>query len=319
MDRVKVLYIAGWGRSGSTLISSVLGSVPGFFAAGELAFLWAALHHREWRCSCRSLLTACPVWQQVLEQGLGEVNPDTIRAMHLGVDALLNKKRYGWRVLGRAVPPDESGRPLLGRLEHFYGAMRDVTRARMIVDSSKVPLYATWLHEMPSIDLYVLHLVRDPRAVAYSWSRPKDNMSGSGSFHIPHRSTVQSALRWSGVNQVVELMRRRLPLRYMRLRYTDFVRQPRQELEKVLHFVGEPAAENPIREDRTIELTSQHIAFGNPDRMQHGTIHLAPRNEWRDHLPAFDRRVVTLLCSPLMMRYGYSLAMHGGRTPMPAV
>jgi len=35
----RVLYIAGWGRSGSTILDNVLGQVDGFFSAGELMFL----------------------------------------------------------------------------------------------------------------------------------------------------------------------------------------------------------------------------------------------------------------------------------------
>ena len=34
---IKVLYIAGWGRSGSTLLSGVLGSIPGIFSAGDVS------------------------------------------------------------------------------------------------------------------------------------------------------------------------------------------------------------------------------------------------------------------------------------------
>lgn len=37
---VKVLYIAGWGRSGSTILDNVLGQVEGFFSGGELSYLW---------------------------------------------------------------------------------------------------------------------------------------------------------------------------------------------------------------------------------------------------------------------------------------
>jgi hypothetical protein len=30
-DKIKVLYIAGWGRSGSTILGNILGQVAGFF------------------------------------------------------------------------------------------------------------------------------------------------------------------------------------------------------------------------------------------------------------------------------------------------
>ena len=40
MSRRRVLYILGWGRSGSTVLGNILGEVDGFFCAGELHYLW---------------------------------------------------------------------------------------------------------------------------------------------------------------------------------------------------------------------------------------------------------------------------------------
>jgi len=34
----KVLYIAGWGRSGSTILDNVLGQLDGCFSTGELNY-----------------------------------------------------------------------------------------------------------------------------------------------------------------------------------------------------------------------------------------------------------------------------------------
>ena len=35
-NRLKVLYIAGWGRSGSTILQNMLGEIEGFQPLGEL-------------------------------------------------------------------------------------------------------------------------------------------------------------------------------------------------------------------------------------------------------------------------------------------
>ena len=39
-DPVRVLYVAGAGRSGSTVLANLLGEVPGFVSVGEVRFLW---------------------------------------------------------------------------------------------------------------------------------------------------------------------------------------------------------------------------------------------------------------------------------------
>ena len=39
-DKIKILYITGWGRSGSTILSMLLGQLDGFFLTGEMYQLW---------------------------------------------------------------------------------------------------------------------------------------------------------------------------------------------------------------------------------------------------------------------------------------
>ena len=57
----------------------------------------------------------------------------------------------------------------MGRL---YRAIGEVTGARLIIDSSKVPSGAALLSHA-GVEAHLLHVVRDPRVVAYSWQRPK--------------------------------------------------------------------------------------------------------------------------------------------------
>ena len=40
--KVKVLFIAGNGRSGSTILDVILGQLEGFFAVGELRRIWGS-------------------------------------------------------------------------------------------------------------------------------------------------------------------------------------------------------------------------------------------------------------------------------------
>jgi hypothetical protein len=49
---VKVLYVAGSGRSGSTILDRTLGRVDGLFSAGELCNLWgrSLLARRRYGC-----------------------------------------------------------------------------------------------------------------------------------------------------------------------------------------------------------------------------------------------------------------------------
>jgi hypothetical protein len=76
-----VLYLAGWGHSGSTLAESLLDQVPGLVGVGEIKFLWERGLLQNRRCSCGTPLRSCDFWVQVLKEAFGAV-PDnaTVRA-----------------------------------------------------------------------------------------------------------------------------------------------------------------------------------------------------------------------------------------------
>src|SRR5437773_2056276 len=58
-------------------------------------------------------------------------------------------------------------------LGQIYHGIHTASGCRVIVDSSKLPAYGHVVSHLPEVDLYVVHLVRDPRATAYSWLRKK--------------------------------------------------------------------------------------------------------------------------------------------------
>jgi hypothetical protein len=69
--RVTVLYLAGWGRSGTTVLDNVLGQTTGMFSAGELHEIWqhGLAEHR--LCGCNTPLTRCDVWKRVFDESYG--------------------------------------------------------------------------------------------------------------------------------------------------------------------------------------------------------------------------------------------------------
>ena len=72
-EDVVVLLVAGSGRSGSTLLASALGQLPGAFCAGELRYLWQRGAVEDHRCGCGEPFSRCPVWTVVLEIGRAHV------------------------------------------------------------------------------------------------------------------------------------------------------------------------------------------------------------------------------------------------------
>src|SRR5512135_2632453 len=68
---VKVIYIAGAGRSGSTILANILGQVQGFFSAGELYHLWLSPPDQR-LCGCAKRLSDCEVWGGIFKELFGD-------------------------------------------------------------------------------------------------------------------------------------------------------------------------------------------------------------------------------------------------------
>ena len=63
--RVRLLYVGGAGRSGSTLLDLLLSEVPGMFAAGEVRYLWNRGVRDNELCGCGQSFLSCPFWSAV--------------------------------------------------------------------------------------------------------------------------------------------------------------------------------------------------------------------------------------------------------------
>jgi hypothetical protein len=162
-DPVRVLYVAGLPHSGSTVLTRVLGEVVGLVAAGEVYALSERITSGD-RCGCCALLADCPFWTPVLRSAFAD--GDGLRRVRT------ERRWFHGRTLPSLVLGRDRGRldAYRGDLARLYRAIADRSGGRMVVDSSKSPTYAYILDRTPGIELYGVHLVRDPRPTSYSWS-----------------------------------------------------------------------------------------------------------------------------------------------------
>jgi len=306
-ERVKVLYVVGLGRSGSTILSNSLGQVGGYFSAGEMNFIWRHNVIENRLCGCGRPFRECPVWTRVMEEAFGGMDAVNAREM-------MRLQASGTRT--RHIPlmlTDRGQRRLAERLEKFlinyrrlYEAMGAVTGSQVIVDSSKEPAHGYAMNMVPDLDFYVVHLIRDPRAAAYSWLKKKPQPDSEEIEHMVRFSPTKSSALWASWNASAEALWRHTPDRYLRLRYEDFVAEPRESLTRILGLVG-VTAELPLAGEREVQLGVSHTVSGNPNRFETGAVELRPDREWISEMSPRDRALVTALTLPLLRRYGYSV------------
>lgn len=299
-QRTKVIYISGSARSGSTVLSKALGELNHTFSAGELRLIWKRSYINGEPCGCREAFRDCAVWRPVTERAFGGFD---------GVDAewmIRNIPRQ--RTLPLMLIPGSERviarpfQPFVEQLDRFYHSIAETTGCRVIVDSSKLPVYGYMLRLLPSVDVHVVHLVRDPRGTQYSWVRRQQR----GDERFEDHSVSASSVQWAMLNVSHELMSVSDRQHYLRLRYEDFIKDPILVIERIKTFIGEPNLGLPRIVDGQIHLSPNHIVAGSENRSEAGTIPLHLDDRWRTELDARSRSTVTRLTFPLLHRYGYS-------------
>ena len=308
----RVVYVTGWCRSGTTLLGNILNEVPGVAHVGEVRYLWrngVSDTGTNSRCGCGETVSECPVWSRVLTDLGGDDPEGAARHWQQRQERLL-RTRHVVRRAGEARRGSAGAevRGLLDDLVALYTAIGARTGAGVVVDSSKYPAEAAALAGRGDLDLRVLHVVRDPRAVAESWRKPKD--------YIPSMSAGRSTGYWDAFNVASEVAGRIRPESYLRVRYEDLCRRPVDVVEQVLAFAGLEAPA-PVHPDSTVLLGTNHTVTGNPDRLRNGVTTIRPDVRWPATLPSRQRRTVEVLAAPLARRYGYSRHTTALATPTP--
>lgn len=308
MQKVTVLYVAGTGRSGSTLLGNMLGQVPGFFSGGEMNNLFKRGVIENWYCGCGVRFDSCPVWSDVLARAYGTSGTDA-QAMVRCLDRLTRVRRIPslLRCGGNPARLGSGSQECLDTLDSLYRAIGEPAGARVVVDSSKSPSYGYLLGMLPSVDLRVVHLIRDPRGTAFSWRRKVLRSDGASEREMQRMSLPKSSALWSIWNLTAEAMWKRSGVPYRRIRYEDLVADPAEAVKTVLDLAGiAPEGLDFIR-DGSVTLDAHHTISGNPMRLRTGEVELKPDLEWVTAMPLGQRLVVTALTAHSLKRYGYPI------------
>jgi Sulfotransferase family len=304
-----VIYIAGSGRSGSTLLERVLGELPGVVNVGELIDLFRRTAPHGERCGCGRAFADCPFWHGVGERAFEGWDDDSIAAV-----CRLQRHVARQRHLPRLLIMPLAGRRFRANVARYgacyaelYSAISAEAGAAYIVDASKWPVQALVLFQA-GLDIRVIHLVRDVRGVAHSHNkrevkRPHALREGEVMWH---QAPAAAAARWVTSQSQAEL----LPgygVPVTRMRYEDFVHQPRHAIETALAGLGLPLCPSqsaPIGKGSVV-LGRSHGLSGNPSRFRCGVVTLQVDEAWRERMSRRDRFVVTAIGLPLLLRYGW--------------
>lgn len=299
--KLTVVYIAGAGRSGSTILDRVLGTMDSSGSYNELYRVFEDGFGNNSKCSCGMQFDECGFWQPVMARVVG---PDVRVGDCMSDSRKLDRSRMFFSLYHDLLSTSVRQRlaRYRSRMEDLLHAMAEEAGIDTIVDSSKLPARALILAGIPGIELRVIHLLREPRAVANAWLKERYDPGKESSMN--RYRALRTMIFWAGRQVMSERLSRRAD--YLQIRYEDFASQPRRTLAEIVRFVpGWGTQSLPVSEVGEIHLGPLHSLSGNPSRFRTGTTRIELDEAWRmsSCRPALDR--AALLIRPISRRYGY--------------
>jgi hypothetical protein len=301
-----ILYLAGMPRTGSTLFGQILGRIPGTIFVGELSLFWRRLGNGE-LCNCGQTLPDCPFWSAVISEGFGELKLEDARKLGQ------IERAFRWIQIISSLLPMRRRITRFGRFRviadartQLYSSIANVAQVKWVVDSGKDPWFGCLLGNLFEDSLHTVHIVRDPRGVAFSWTKKVRCDSEPG--YMKRRHPAITACNWLIQNLVIQATQRPKSS-YVRVQYEDLATNPEAVINKVASSMG-------IEVDLSLTLETYeggqndlHWVAGNPGVRQSAGTHLQVKldEEWRDRLHPVQRWLVTAICGALFWFYGYHL------------
>lgn len=299
---MRIVFIGGASRSGSTLLDRIFGSMEGFVSLGEVHHIWRRGILMNHPCGCGTSFRQCKYWIEILRRlgAVGDLERFARHAIHLQSSVVRTRRIPAMAIAGSNL--GEAQAEYEGLLRDLYHAALEVFQGEVLVDSSKRAAHGFLLTRLDS-DMSVLHLVRDSRAMAHSASRVKQKSDGGDGEMMATLSPVRSAQGWIQQNALTQALALGVD-RSMRVRYEDLVSLPSETIASMGAKLALPVEWGWL-DGRKANLVAAHTASGNPMRMANGPVRISLDDAWRREMPDSERRLVTTLTFPMLRAYGY--------------
>jgi hypothetical protein len=305
----EIIYIGGYGRSGSTILGMLLGVNGGMFNPGEfrqvfIDWLRQNTRNSDPRCSCGERLEDCAFWSPIFQRLMAEVPGLTVQEALVVTDRVEGIQTLGWYI----TRPDH---PISQRYAAIWRTLAfgvaEASRARILIDLSKTSRAAALrplaLHRLAGLNIRFIHLVRDPRAVMWSViHRYKKSLHG----HPLRRWLLaeRALFGWTTSNLNAHLTGFGKDMPRYRLRFEDLSCDPLPALERLgreldLDVTGSLEA---VAQHRCI--SGEHIGCAGRIKYDRQVTFVPQPEAWRTGLPRRARWIASLGW-PLMQYYGY--------------
>lgn len=265
MTEPRIVYIVGCGHSGSTLLDMLVSTHSQIFSVGEAKMFGRS---PDKRCTCGAEhWYGCPFWKAVDGRMCADGGPG------LGHEDIEDGDREVFSAYNR----------------RFFRAVSETSGCPVVLDSSKdFSRLKSFLNSDLRVD--VIHLIRDPRGVAFSGLRKGRPIGGVTKKYVRTHVSAAGAL---------------LETHHLEVRYEDLAREPAREVARVLEFLGLEFEPDQLVGWRSLE---RHNFGGNRMRFE-DTETIQLDEAWRTEFSAWKQFYIWTRALPTRTRNRLGLAL----------
>lgn len=277
---IQMIFLVSRGRSGSTLLQSILDAHPNICAPIESKFV---LH-------LRSRYQKISNWnEKVIEQFIKDIYTN-------------RKFRLFWKVSAEELRTKFNEY----EINHFQDACKvvylchhsffDKKDIQIIVD--KNPLHSRFSDYLLDVfpEARFIHLIRDPRAVTYSHIKS-----------LKQKNAANLAFDWRLLNECIEKVKILHPTLFHTIKYEDFTSQPKEEGQRLFDFIGLLFQPEMLDASNTLKNNYQSSTYLSLPQHKSITSPINPsKNEaWKKNLTVKQINLINSCCKNLLITYQY--------------
>lgn len=307
----ELIYIAGYGRSGSTLLERLLQCQPFVHACGEMTNFFRIYGSDSSRCSCGQSLENCKFWGGVAQEFLQQ----DFSIQKFPNYSRIQKKREAHWSHGGSLIPIRHHNSYINIMKPFFEALaRHSHENQILIDSSKTaystPYRPIAISQLDKFNVRVIHLVRDPRGVVWSVKKGLNRRLEAGKKGKAMLPVLRAITGWVFANKAAYRLRNYLGKdNYCLVRYEDLVEDPAQVLEHIARLWDVDLKKSiqvakEAMNGSELQLPTMHQLGGNRMRFSK-TFSIRPDYTWKEKLNPRTNVMVKTITMPFLKKYGY--------------
>jgi Sulfotransferase family len=287
---MEVLYILGCHRSGSTILTILLGNHSDIFGAGELGG-----YCKSSGLPKRSNNRLLNFWKSVKNEMENNLNGKLFIKKY-DPSELESNSYFIKHILGKNKKDELNS--YYQYIEQLYLSISKVSNRQIIIDSSKIISKAYILYKLfkanNNVKIKFIHLVRDPRGVVHSCLKSNE-------------SVLQGILFYLKTNFWAEIFKTIVPSsKFITVRYEDLLFSRKHILEHLTQFVGVSLDEISRKIENSGYFDTGLLFNGNRIKGK-DNIRLSNKVEWISTLSKAKIVLIYLFCLPFCLKYRYKV------------